>query len=395
MVDTCTVSVTGRDHRWVLAPGQLLKFTPPVDIGRRGGAILFGDEETLTLDGAGAGSIALVPGGPWTFVTVVGSRERSRPFTVPDLPTANLYDLLDVPPTSTDLTELNQIRADCLAAVTGPFQLDGLLAAPAAPPSGKAKLYARMRAGAPWIDVMRPSGRDFPLQPHFGVNRVGMWLPQIAATVSLFGLDHALVGTVTTTGITSGSRLTSSRRWRVTSAALVDSAAEQRARVNVCWRGNAANLGGFTFVTRVSLATLQATGMGFFGLLASVNALATTTLLSGIVDAIGIGFQRGTHANWQVVTNDAAGAPTLTDLGASFPVATGGLLTLYVYAPPNAASVWLRLVDEVSGAVYEQEITADLPSSTTFLNPRLFMNNGATAAVVAYECTGVYLETDY
>ena len=27
--------------------------------------------------------------------------------------------------------------------------------------------------------------------------------------------------------------------------------------------------------------------------------------------------------------------------------------------------------------------------------PRLFMNNGATAAAVAFDCAGVYLETDY
>ena len=36
----------------------------------------------------------------------------------------------------------------------------GLSAAPSALPSGKAAVYARNRAGAPWIDVMRPSCRD-------------------------------------------------------------------------------------------------------------------------------------------------------------------------------------------------------------------------------------------
>jgi len=49
----------------------------------------------------------------------------------------------------------------------------------------------------------------------------------------------------------------------------------------------------------------------------------------------------------------------------------------------------------VSGAVFEQEITADLPASTQFLSPRLFMNNGATAAPVGYDCSGVYVETDF
>jgi hypothetical protein len=46
-----------------------------------------------------------------------------------------------------------------------PTILPGLSAAPTPPPTGKAAVYARNRAGAPWIDVMRPSGRDFPLQP--------------------------------------------------------------------------------------------------------------------------------------------------------------------------------------------------------------------------------------
>ena len=71
------------------------------------------------------------------------------------------------------------------------------------------------------------------------------------------------------------------------------------------------------------------------------------------------------------------------------------LLTLFIAAPPNASSVWVRVVDEVSGAIFEQEFTADLPATTQFLSPRLFMNNGATAAAVAYDCSGVYVETDY
>ena len=73
----------------------------------------------------------------------------------------------------------------------------------------------------------------------------------------------------------------------------------------------------------------------------------------------------------------------------------GGVLTLFIAAPPNGSSVWVRVVDEVSGAVFEQEINADLPAATQFLSPRLFLNNGAAAAAVAYDCAGVYLETDF
>ncbi len=70
-------------------------------------------------------------------------------------------------------------------------------------------------------------------------------------------------------------------------------------------------------------------------------------------------------------------------------------MTLYIAAPPNGSSVWVRDVDEVSGAVFEQEVTADLSARTQLLSPRLYMNNGATAAAVAYDCSGVYVETDY
>jgi hypothetical protein len=109
--------------------------------------------------------------------------------------------------------------------------------------------------------------------------------------------------------------------------------------------------------------------MAFFGLYRSTAALATTLALSAVVSCIGIGFQRGTHTRWQLVTNDASGAPTLVDMGASFAIATGGVLTLMIAAAPNASSVWVRVVDEVAGAVFEQEVIADLPASNQFLTP--------------------------
>jgi hypothetical protein len=242
---------------------------------------------------------------------------------------------------------------------------------------------------------MRPSGRDFPLQPHFGVNRIANWSPSVSTTITTEGLPITSVGTVSHPTLAATNLAASMRRWRLTSAAVVDSVADQRSAGWACWRGNAAGLGGWTFVTRISLTTLQATGMGFFGLYGSTAALATTLTLAAAINCIGIGFQRGTHTRWQLVANDSTGAPTLTDMGASFAIVTGGVLTLFIAAPPNGSSVWVRVVDEVSGAIFEQEITADLPAATQFLSPRLFLNTGATAAAVAYDCAGVYLETDF
>ena len=145
-------------------------------------------------------------------------------------------------------------------------------------------------------------------------------------------------------------------------------------------------------MTRISLTTLQATGMGFFGLYGSTAALATTLILATALNFIGIDFQRGTHTRWQLMANDGTGAQTLTNMGASFAIATGGVLTLLIATSPNGGSVWIRVVDEVSGVVFEQEITADLPANTQFLSPRLFLNTDASAAAIAYDCAGVYLK---
>jgi hypothetical protein len=152
-----------------------------------------------------------------------------------------------------------------------------------------------------------------------------------------------------------------------------------------------ASLSPSGFVTRISLTTRQATGVWFFGLYGSAAALATTLKLVTAINCIGIGisFQRGKHTRWQLVANDGTGAPTLTDMGASFGIATGGVLTILIAGPPNGGSVWVRVVDEVSGAVLEQEIAADLPANTEFLSPRLYLNTGATAAAVAYNSTRV------
>ena len=287
-------------------------------------------------------------------------------------------------------------RASGRVELPEPMVLPGRASPPDPPPAGRIHLYARDRAGSAWLEVMRPSGRLFPLQPHFGVNRIAYWAPSSGTTINAIGMPRSGVGTASTPGLATTNLSTSMRRWRMTSAATADAAAEERSAGWVCWRGNAEGLGGFTYVNRLSLTTLQPTGMGFFGLMGSTSALATTLLLSAVVNAIGIGFQRGTHANWQIVHNAGSGSPTLINLGASFPVDSAtNVLTLFLYAAPNAGSVWVRVVEEVSGAVAEVEITPNLPAATQLLSPRNYMNTGSTAAAVAYDCSGVYVETDY
>ena len=267
--------------------------------------------------------------------------------------------------------------------------------APAAPATGL-NVYARTRAGTEWLDVQRPSGRDFPLQPHFGVNRVARWSPSVTTTINTDGMPRTVVGTVSTPLITATNKSTVMRRWRVTSAATANAVADERSATPLCCRGWAAGLGGFTYTNRLSLVTLQPAARAFFGLLRLTTALPTTQAITALVDCIGIGFTNGTDTNWQLLHNDASGAPTATDMGSDFPVDnTTNVYTLIIRASPNDTSVWVEVVNEISGAVFEQEITTNLPADNTLLTIRNYMNNGGAAASVAYECSGIYLETDY
>lgn len=71
------------------------------------------------------------------------------------------------------------------------------------------------------------------------------------------------------------------------------------------------------------------------------------------------------------------------------------MLTLYIAAPPNGSFSWVREVDEVSGTVFWQEITVNLPANTKLLSPQAFVNNGATAAAAVHDRLGIDVETDY
>lgn len=135
---------------------------------------------------------------------------------------------------------------------------------PSTPPSGHASLYGRTRHGRAYLDLLGSNGRDIPFQPFLGLNRVAMQLPETGTTIRTLGIPNTNVGTVSIPTLTSTNFSTSIRRWRVTSAATANSAAENRTNATTMWRGNAAGLGGFTFITRISLATLSSNCRGFF-----------------------------------------------------------------------------------------------------------------------------------
>lgn len=266
-------------------------------------------------------------------------------------------------------------------------------AQPALPPADTIELYARRRAGADWLEVLRPNGREFPIGPHMGLNRTAWWAPNNGSNIVFNGMPRSFVGTTSTPTLSAGSLANSARRWRLTSSATANRAATERTAVFVCWRGDAAGLGGFTYTNRISLTSLQSGSVGFFGLKAQTNSINGGWGFANFVDFLGFGFTEGTDTNWQVISNDGSGAPSQVDTGIA--INTTDLLTFLIYAAPNDTAIWMRMTNESSGASFEHQLTSDIPASTVFLSIHNYLNNGGNAAAVAYDCSGVYLETDY
>lgn len=265
---------------------------------------------------------------------------------------------------------------------------------PSAPPTGYVALYGRLRHGRSYLDIQSATGRDEPVQPHIGLNRVVSWIPETGTTIRTWGMPVTNVGTVSHPTLASTNLSTSVRRWRLTSAATANSASENRCAQTIVWRGNAADLGGFTVIMRVNLATLAANCRGFFGLTSATGAISTTQSPLALTNCFGFAWESG-ETTLRVQVNDGSGNATRVDLGANFPTNNvNAVYTMYLFSTRNGSTLNYRVLRDDTGDVADGSFNTDLPSNTTFLTVHLYMNNGGTAAAVAFDCSGVYVETD-
>ena len=99
-------------------------------------------------------------------------------------------------------------------------------------------------------------------------------------------------------------------------------------------------------------------------------------------------------STWQFVTRNAT---TLTKTATGCTVTAGQILDLYIFAAPNNAStIYVRLVDAVTGTIYMDDvaITSNLPVNTTFLymQAHAMSVSGTTAKILSLN--KMYLEQD-
>lgn len=292
-------------------------------------------------------------------------------------------------------------NADGSVAVLGSGYLRvPAISTPSAAPTDTINIFGRKIANKRILPaVIGPSGLDTALQPLIARNKV-VWARPVAgaATVNVMGVTLTATGTLTakTWASTNVHTQTAGANYLVTTAATT-AVAGYRSSANAYWFGNAAGLGGFTYVSRWAPATgVSTTTMRAFTGMSTNTSAPTDVQPSSLVNMFGMGWDAA-DTNIQFMCNDGSGTATKTDLGASFPVPTTDASVVYelaMFVAPNTSVVYYEITNVGTGAKATGSASSDLPSSTTGLSPRGYCSVGGTSSVIGYTLFSLYIETD-
>jgi hypothetical protein len=276
------------------------------------------------------------------------------------------------------------------------------ISTPTAPAAGGVKLFGRDVAGRILPAIIGPSGLDTSLQPFFGRNKMGLFVPSgNGGADTQMGLVISAAGTATTENVATTNLHTYMRRrsWRVTTASTTAVAGIRGGALQFTLGGPAAGLGGFHLIWRWGPATgvSNASHRAFVGMLASTG-VPTDINPSTLLNMCGMGYDLA-DTNIHFMHNDGTGTATKINLGASFPKPNADLTSVYELAlfarPGTTQALTYEVTNLVSGAVATGTVTTDLPSTTTLINPYSYMSVGGVSSVIGFATMGLYIETDY
>ncbi|CAB4140445.1 Phage tail repeat like [uncultured Caudovirales phage] len=287
--------------------------------------------------------------------------------------------------------------------LNGSLHFTALAAAPATPAAGTGCLYSLNVAGRIVPKWIGPSGVDYALQPHIGVNNIRVWrggattvATTFAAQIGAMPYSSASPTAPTIPALAATNLLTSTFRSTINTGATAGGVAFIRGNQATVWRGNAAGRGGFVVKMRFALSgALQAGLRCFAGL---VDVVSNPTNIDPVTTATpgGIGLAVNANTgNWNLVHNVTATARTSVPLGASFPVNNTDLMELILFCAPNGTAIGYRVTNLSTGAQTSGSINTNIPAATTFLAPSIWVTNNATAAAQTMDFVSCYVETDF
>ena len=274
---------------------------------------------------------------------------------------------------------------------------------PAAPSAGNLKTFAKTIAGGYTAPAFLNATQAVAmLQPAIANKRISTFTPQTGAVISLVGfVAGSIQGTATASTLATTSFFTRAPRVTYVSAGTAGSFSSWYQGLGTVTLGvsGTPNFGGFYYVTRFGIADTVAAPRTFIGL-SSIGTTPTNVEPSTLINSIGVG-QGAANTNLFVYYGGSA-AQTPIDLGVNFPTGTSNTdwYELTLFAPPSSTNtVYYQVVRLNTGNVASGTLTGTagtvLPANTTFLGPRNWRTNNATASAVTLAFGNMYLESDY
>jgi hypothetical protein len=210
--------------------------------------------------------------------------------------------------------------------------------------------------------------------------------PRILKAVPNTGTTMQSVGIATTSmgGTISTNAISASFRGQIprttgSTGATAGTSSGMRGTQNLCWRGNAAGLGGFHYRNIFFFGAPPTTASFFNGLIptAAIGNVEANSLLN----CIGI-CKQASDVNLNIVRNDGTGLGLVNTSGSDYPVDATAVYELHIFALPNAANIQLAMIrlDSLSVLPIIETLTADIPVNTALLTPVIWGNNRTTAA---------------
>jgi hypothetical protein len=365
--------------------------------------------ETATTTGTGAFTLAGAVSGYRAFSAIPGIVSGDTVFYCIEHQTLNEWEVglgtWTSPTTLARTTVLRSSNGDALvnfsAGTKNVFNtepadrmiLPQLVTDPPALSSG-VLMYSRPLAARHVPRFIGPSGVDSALQPAMFANNVTMWLPGTGTTAAIsFGVNWTVGATQSHPAIATTNFMTQMKRATYTTTTTSGNAAGVRSGGAICWRGNAANQGGFFFAGRFGILVFQSAMAVWCGLSASTALLAANP--SATANSVYCGKDHG-DTNWNCTTVDGTPTASKTDSGRA--AAAGGaanIFDFYAFCKPNDTSITVRMVDVTDGTVLVNNVvkSTNLPTSTSLLTAHAECRAGSAAAVSMF-LNKIYIESD-
>ena len=259
---------------------------------------------------------------------------------------------------------------------------------------GTTVMYGRTVSGRSLPKFMGPTGLNSTLQPAIFQNSLWLVQPNVTTTVSAIGGSVTSVGTIshpTPTSTTNGYCANF-----VSGAVSGNTAGTGQAVAPLNLSSGPASNGGFFFVCRLWYPDADY-GTGATGSRHFVGVTDQTMATSvGTDNPAGsrLGFALSTNlseTNWMFTSKDGIAE---TRVSTEMPFEVGKLYDFYIFAPPDATTVYWRIHNLTDNTSFEGSATDNLPGTGTYMRAG-FQLATLTSVARNVRMKKIYVETDY